>query len=153
MATSPSYQGNYSDKDQPTLNSVSDYMTDARTLLQDTIPGYRYDEPSMLRALNIALLETRRQRADLFVFNLSVNGQVQAFSKVDDTYVDMEPPFRLGLLYRMCGHALARDQEDVQDIRATAFFSLANSVFIGRALGAVAGGSGPERGPQQGPGG
>lgn len=153
MATSPSWYGNLSDRDQPTLNSVADYMTDARTLLQDTIPGYRYDEPSMLRALNVAMLETRRQRADLFVFNLKVNGQIQAFEAVDDTYVDIEPQFRLGLLYRMCGHALARDQEDVQDIRATTFFGLANAVFIGRALGVVAGGSGPDRGPQQGPGG
>jgi len=153
MATSASYWGNLSNKDQPTLNTVADYMADARTLLQDVIPNYRYDEPSMLRALNVALLETRRQRADLFVFKLDVNGQVQAFSKVDDTYVDMEPPFRLGLLYRMCGHALARDQEDVQDIRATSFFGLANAVFIGRALGAVAGGSGPSNAQQgQGPG-
>jgi hypothetical protein len=153
MATSASYHGNYSDKDQPTLNTVADYMTDARTLLQDQVPGYRYDEPSMLRALNAALLETRRQRPDLFVFKLGVLGQVQAFTAVDDSYVDMEPPFRLGLLYRLCGHALARDQEDVQDIRATAFFSLANGVFVGRGLGVMAGGSGPDRGQQQGPGG
>jgi hypothetical protein len=153
LPTSPSYYGNYSNRDQPTLSTVSDYMADARTLLQDVIPNYRYDEPSMLQALNVAMLETRRQRADLFVFNLNTNGQVQAFTVVDDTYVDMEPPFRLGLLYRMCGHALARDQEDVQDIRATTFFNLANGVFIGRGLGVVAGGSGPERGPQQGPGG
>jgi hypothetical protein len=153
MPTSASYHGNYSDKDQPTLNSVADYMADARTLLQDVIPNYRYDEPSMLRALNAALLETRRQRADLFVFKLGVRGQVQAFTEVDDTYVDIEPQFRLGLLYRLCGHALARDQEDVQDIRATAFFNLANGVFVGRGLGVVAGGSGPDRGQQQGPGG
>src|SRR5580765_51055 len=146
MATSASYWGNYSNKDQPTLNTVADYMKDARTLLQDVIPNYRYDEASMLQALNVALLETRRQRADLFVFKLPVNGQVQAFTAVDNTYVDMEPPFRLGLLYRMCGHALARDQEDVQDIRATSFFNLANGVFVGRGLGVVAGGSWPERG-------
>jgi len=153
MATSASYWGNYSNKDQPTLNTVADYMKDARTLLQDVIPNYRYDEASMLQALNVALLETRRQRADLFVFKLPVNGQVQAFTAVDNTYVDMEPPFRLGLLYRLCGHALARDQEDVQDIRATSFFNLANGVFVGRGLGVVAGGSGPDRGQQQGPGG
>jgi hypothetical protein len=153
MATSASYWGNYSNRDQPTLNTVADYMKDARTLLQDVIPNYRYDEASMLQALNVALLETRRQRADLFVFKLPVNGQVQAFTAVDNTYVDMEPPFRLGLLYRLCGHALARDQEDVQDIRATSFFNLANGVFVGRGLGVVAGGSGPDRGQQQGPGG
>jgi hypothetical protein len=151
--TSPSYYGNYSDKDQPTLNTVADYLDDARTLLQDRLSPYRYDDPSLLIALNVALLETRRQRSELFVFNLRVNGQVQSFSVVDDTYVDMEPQFRVGLLYRMCGHALVRDQEDVQDIRATAFFNLANGVFVGRGLGVMAGGSGPDRGQQQGPGG
>jgi hypothetical protein len=150
VSTSPSYFGNLSDRDQPTYNTVADYMEDARTLLQDEVPGYRYDESSMLRALNAALLETRRQRADLFVYNRKVRGQVQSFTAVDDTYVEMEPSFRLGLLYRLCGHALARDQEDVQDIRATAFFNLANGVFVGRGLGVVAGGSGPPDQRQQG---
>lgn len=153
MATSASYWGDYSDKQQPTYNTVADYIRDVRTLLQDKIPEYRYDDPSLLTALNAALLETRRQRPDLFVFNLPVKGQVQSFTAVDDTKVEMETPFRLGLVYRTCGHALARDQEDVQDIRSTAFFALANGVFVGRGLGTVAGGSGPDRGPQQGPGG
>jgi hypothetical protein len=148
VPTSPSYFGNLSDRDQPTLNTVADYMTDARNLLQYKVPGYRYDEPSMLQALNVALLETRRQRGDLFVYNRKVKGQTQSFTAVDDTYVAMEPSFRLGLLYRMCGHALARDQEDVQDIRATTFFNNANGIFVGRGLGVVAGGSGPN--PQQG---
>jgi hypothetical protein len=152
MATSASYYGNYSDKDQPTLNTVADYIKDARTLLQDTIPEYRYSDPSLLVGLNVALLEARRIRPDLFVFNLLVNGQVQAFTAVDDTYVVMEPPFRLALLHGLCGHALERDQEDVQDIRATTFLGLFNAGLIGRALGGVGGGSGPERGPQQGPG-
>jgi len=147
VPTSPSYFGNLSDRDQPTLNTVADYMTDARNLLQDKVPGYRYDEESMLTALNVALLETRRQRGDLFVYNRKVKGQIQSFTVVDDTYVDMEPSFRLGLLYRLCGHALVRDQEDVQDIRATAFFNDANGIFVGRGLGVMAGGSGPN--PQQ----
>ena len=45
MATSPSYHGNFSNRDQPTLGTVAELMADARTLLQDTIPNYRYDEP------------------------------------------------------------------------------------------------------------
>jgi hypothetical protein len=150
VPTSPSYFGNLSDRDQPTYNTVADYIADARTLLQDKIPPYRYDDPSLLTAINMALLETRRQRGDLFAYNRKVKGQVQAFTVVDDTYVVMEPSFRPGLLYRMCGHALARDQEDVQDIRATSFFNLANGVFVGRGLGVVTGGSGPN--PQQGGG-
>jgi hypothetical protein len=153
LATSASYHGNFSHKDQPTLNTVADYVADARTLLQDKIPPYRYDDPSLLIGLNVALLEARRIRPDLFVFNLNVNGQVQAFIAVDDTYVVIEPPFRLALLHGLCGHALERDQEDVQDIRATTFLQLFNAGLIGRALGGISGGSGPDRGQQQGPGG
>ena len=68
---------------------------------------------------------------------------MQAFEAVDDTYVEIEPQFRLGILYWLCGHALARDQEDVQDIRATTFFGLGNAIMVGRARGGIGGGSGP----------
>jgi hypothetical protein len=145
MATSPSYYGNYSDRDQPTLNTVADYMADARTLLQDTIPPYRYDDPSLLTALNITLLEARRLRPDLFVFNLETKGQTQSFTEVDETYVAMEPQFRLAILHGLCAHALERDQEDVQDVRASSLMAQFNAGLVGRTLGGVAGGSGPGR--------
>jgi hypothetical protein len=150
MATSPSYYGNYSDKDQPTLSTVAKYIADARTLLQDKIPPYRYDDPSLLTALNVTMLEARRIRSDLFVYNFDVRGQAQAFSEVDDTPVNIEAPFRLAILHGLCGHALERDQEDVQDVRATTFLGLFNAGLVGRALAGVAGGSSP--GPQQGGG-
>jgi hypothetical protein len=151
MATSPSYFGNYSDRDQPTLNTVADYMADARTLLQDTIPPYRYDDPSLLTALNLTLLEARRLRSDLFVFNLRVRGQTQSFTAVDETYVEMEPQFRLAILHGICAHALERDQEDVQDVRSSSYMALFTAGLVGRTLGGIAGGSGPGR-AQQGPG-
>jgi hypothetical protein len=144
MAVSASYHGNFSDVDQPTLNSVADYVADARTLLQDLIPDYRYNEASMLTALNVALLEARRIKPELFVYNWEVGGQVQSFKEVDDTYVDIEPQFRLALLHGLCGHALERDQEDVQDTRATAFLALFTQGLVGKALGAVVGGSSPK---------
>jgi hypothetical protein len=148
MPTSPSYFGNFSNRDQPTLNTVADYIADARTLLQDVIPPYRYDDASLLVALNVTLLEARRIRSDLFVFNMRVLGQTQAFAEVDDTYVEMELQFRLAILHGLCAHALERDQEDVQDSRATSYFALFSAGLVGRALPGVAGGSGPGRGQQ-----
>jgi hypothetical protein len=148
MATSPSYHGNYSDKDQPTLGTVAALVADARTMLQDIVPGYRYDDQSMLVALNVTLLETRRLRPDLFVYNLETNGQVQAFTVIDDTYVAIESPFRLAILNGLCAHALMRDQEDVQDVRATTFLGMFNAGLIGRSLAGVAGGSSPGGQPQ-----
>lgn len=143
MDTSPSYYGNFSDKDQPTLNSVANYIADVRTLLQDMVPPYRYDDPSLLVALNLTLLEAKRLRSDLFVFNLAVRGQVQAFKTVDDTYVEMEPEFRLAILHGICGHALERDQEDYEDQRASAFLGMFNQGLVGHGLGPVSGGSPP----------
>jgi hypothetical protein len=150
MATSPSWFGNYSDRDQPTLNTVADYVTDARTLLQDLIPDYRYDDPSLLTAFNVTMTEARRLRPDLFVFN-SFGGQVQAFTVVDDTYVEMEPQFRLCLLHGLCGHALERDQEDYQDSRASAFLGMFTAGLVSRGIGPVVGGSPPggRRGEQR----
>jgi hypothetical protein len=144
MATSPSYHGNFSDREQPTFNTVADYLADARTILQDLIPDYRYDEPSMLTALNVALLEARRIKPELFVYDFEHEGQVQSFTAVDDTYVAIEPQFRLALVHGVIGHALERDQEDYQDQRATSFLALFTQGLVGHALGAVVGGSPPK---------
>ena len=143
MTTSPSWYGNFGDRDQPTLNSVADYVKDARTLLQDTIEPYRYDDASLLVALNLTLLEAKRIRSDLFVFNIQVRGQVQAFLAVDDTYVEMEPSFRLAILHGLIGHALERDQEDYEDQRASAFLGMFNQGLVGHGIGPVQGGSPP----------
>ncbi len=152
MATSPSWFGNFSDREQPTLNTVADYVADARVLLQDKIQPYRYEDPSLLTALNLTLLEARRLRSDLFVFNLGVNGQTQAFTEVDETYVEMEPQFRLSILHGLVAHALERDQEDYQDQRSTAFMGMFTSGLIGHGLGPVQGGS-PPAGKRTGKGG
>jgi hypothetical protein len=152
VATSPSWFGDFSDRDQPTLDTVADYVADARTLLQDKIEPYRYDDPSLLVALNLTLLEARRLRSDLFVFNLQVNGQTQAFTEVDDTYVEMEPAFRLSILHGLVAHALERDQEDYQDQRSSAFMGMFTAGLVGHGLGAMQGGS-PPAGKRTGKGG
>lgn len=144
MATSASYFGNFSDKDQPTYNKVTDYVADARTILQDLIPDHRYEDPSLLAALNAAMLEARRIKPELFVYNVEVDGQVQSFTAVDDTYVEIEPQFRLAIVHGLIGHALERDQEDYQDQRATSFLALFTQGLVGKALGAVVGGSPPK---------
>lgn len=148
MATSPSYYGNYSDSELPTLNTVADYIADARTQLQDIVPGYRYDDRSMLTAMNIALLEARWLRADLFVYNLATKGQVQSFTAVDDTKVAIEASFRPAILNGIIGHVLKRDQEDYQDARASSYLSMFTAGLTGRSLVGVAGGS-PPSGRQQ----
>lgn len=121
------------------LYSVADYVADARVLLQDTISPYRYDDDSLVTALNVTLAEARRIRPDLFVFE---NG-VEFFTQVDNKPVKIEVPFRLGILHGLVGHALTRDQEDYQDIRATTFMGIFNDILLGLMIRPMAGGSAP----------
>jgi hypothetical protein len=120
-----------------TLDQVQDYISDTRTILLDTIAPYRYDDPSLLVAFNVALLEARRIRADLFVY---ASASVPYYAANDTTVVPMEQPFRLALVFGTVGHALTRDQEDVQDARATVFMGLFYSILLGtRGAGIQAG--------------
>jgi len=147
MATSQIYYGNFGDADQPTLSTISDYVTAARTELQDTIAPYRYDDASMLTAFNMTLLEARRLRPDLFVWNLAVRGQVPSFQAVDDTPLRMEPQFRQALVYGLCGQAMARDQEDYQDARVASFMRWFATGLTGKAIDQMTGGSPPRGHP------
>lgn len=118
------------------LDTVTDYITDSRTILQDTIAPYRYDDPSLLVALNTTLLEARRLRADLFVYQHGAD-RMPAFSANNSTPVDIEYPFRLALVYGIVAHALMRDQEDIEDARAANFMAAFNSMLIGAGAAAI----------------
>ncbi len=129
-----------------TLETVEDYISDARTLLQDTIAPYRYDDPSLLVAFNVTILEAYRLRPDLFRFHKE-RGQwghsPPNFAYVDSEEVKIEPAFRLAFVYGTVAHALARDQEDVQDNRANSFMNLFSNILIGVRSAPIQGGATP----------
>ncbi len=110
--------------------TVTAYINDARTLLVDTIAPYRYDDPSLLVALNVALLEARRLRADLFIY-ATPDGSVPSFDANSNQPINIEEQFRLAIVHGLVGHALERDQEDIQDNRATAFLKVFNEILVG----------------------
>lgn len=115
------------------LETIDDYIDDGRTLLQDTISPYRYDNDSLVVAMNVTLLEARRLRPDLFVYNRNCGPTgVQSFQAKDGTKLVMEEQFRLALLHGMVGHALERDQEDIQDARAAAFMGIFTAILVGK---------------------
>lgn len=124
------------------LHTVQDYITDARTLLQDVVAPYRYDDPSLLVAFNVTLLEGRRLRPDLFVY---CSDDVPQFSYVDAEEVNIEQQFRLAFVYGLVGHAITRDQEDVQDERAATFMDTFTQMLTGIRAVRVQGGT-----PRQG---
>lgn len=114
------------------LATVQDYITDARVLLQDTVDSpYRYADPSLLTALNVTLLDARRLRPDLFIGQFDTLPQATA---IDDTDIEIEAQFRLGILHGLVAHAFARDQEDVQDARSTLFMNVFNTILTGGAI-------------------
>jgi hypothetical protein len=130
------------------LDTVADYISDARTILLDTIAPNRYDDAYLLVAFNVTLLEARRIRADLFVYSSTT---VPFYAANDATAVPMEQPFRLALVFGTVGHALTRDQEDVQDARATTFMDLFYNILTGTRMGGIqAGKSTPPPVPSSG---
>jgi hypothetical protein len=48
-------------------NSVADYVSAARLVLQDMVAPYRYPDSDVVGALNIALVEMGRLRPDMFL--------------------------------------------------------------------------------------
>ncbi len=123
------------------LATVTDYINDARVLLQDLIAPFRYDDPSLLTALNVTLFEARRIRPDLFVLRRRSPGEpeVPQFNQNQGQPVPMEHQFRLGILHGMVGFAFERDQDDIQDTRAAVFLKTFNDMLTGTRP-AIAGG-------------
>lgn len=124
------------------LETITDYITDGRTLLQDTLPPYRYADAELVTAMNVTLLEGRRIRPDLFIYRYgkpNERGRVQSFQANDGTLLDMEEQFRLAFLHGMVAHALERDQEDIQDERAATFMNIFNNILIGKSAPAPQG--------------
>jgi len=121
------------------LCSVQDYINDVRRLLLDTTVPNRYDDDSLVEALNIALLEVRRLRPDLLVCRYGTH--VPRFIAVSGEAVPIEVQFRMALTYGIMAHALLRDEEDVQDVRANTFLERFHDMLVGVRPTPVTGGT------------
>lgn len=108
------------------LDTVSDYVREARVLLQDTVPVYRYADTELVSALNLAVITGRKLRPDLF---LGVT-TLPYFTANDTTAFAMDAQYRMAFLYFIVGHAQLRDEEDTQDSRATMFLGVFTSMMI-----------------------
>jgi hypothetical protein len=104
------------------LDTVADYVKEARILLQDTVPTYRYADSELVTALNLAIMTARRNRPDLFL-SLYVNGvdSIPSYIVSDTTLFPMDIQYRAAFLFFMVGYVQLRDEEDTQDARAGAF--------------------------------
>ena len=101
------------------LETVDQYVGEARTLLQDKREEYRYSNAELVSALNMAILAARRWRPDLF---LEV-AAVPSFADTDilaNTAFPMDEQYRMPFVLFIVGWAQLRDEEDTQDARAAA---------------------------------
>lgn len=132
-----------------TLLTVHDYVRSVRVLLLDKVHPHRYKDHEIVQALNLALLEARRLRADLFLRHGHM--EVPHYDTDSDEEVCFEAQFRLGLVHGIAWQVLERDEDDVQDARANSFHLQFEAVLTGHSMPPappVQGGSVPPRSPQ-----
>lgn len=103
------------------LDTVADYLTTARTLLQDTFAGsYRYSDAELVTGLNLGLQEVFRLRPDMYIGTVPSPNYSAASA---GTPVVLDVRYRTALLYYVCGHAQMRDEEQTEDARTAGFMN------------------------------
>ena len=100
---------------------VSDYVNYARVLLQDTVAPQRYADNDLVAAFNLAIIESRRLRPDMWIGVTSLPAYSGSDSTVVDTHID--PQYQVAFVYYIVGMAQLRDEEPTQDQRAGIFLS------------------------------
>jgi hypothetical protein len=102
----------------PALDTVGQYLEEARRLLQDEVSPYRYPDEDLVDALNIGLIEARRLRADLFLPLFEVPWTDPSGTINMATAVTLDPMYRSSLVYYIVGRMQLRDDEPTTDQRA-----------------------------------
>jgi hypothetical protein len=116
------------------LDTLTDYLSEARILLQDQQVPVRYKDHELVSALNIALMEARRIRPDLFLAAAPAAITVPSIGATDPmSSIDVQ--YRTPLLYYVAGHALERDEEEGAAQRAMSYKQRFVSMLL--AVGAV----------------
>lgn len=111
------------------LDTVADYINDARVLLQDTVSPYRYSSDEIVTALNYAFMEARRLRPD--IVRTYLNSSLPTYSSASpSTAVAVDVQYRVAVLYYICGMVQLRDDEATQDQRASGFLNKFQNVLL-----------------------
>jgi len=111
------------------LDTVANYVSSARTLLQDATSPYRYSDADLVLALNLGVYEARKARPDLFIGR---NDNLPNYTTNDSTAVSFDKQYRLALLYFVIGYAQLRDEEATQDARAAALLTSFRTMLLGQ---------------------
>ena len=102
------------------MKYIQDYINAARIQLQDKLEPFRYEDDTLVMALDIAFDEAYRIRPDMFVKEPDPN---LIGAPLDTTVVPAPRGYQMSFVYYMCGWATLSDQEDTQDARAGVFLN------------------------------
>lgn len=124
------------------LHTVQGLVTGVRVKLQDRVQPYRYSDNAIVSALNIALLQSRGFRPDLF---LVPNGGfvVPQYDAPSGQKLPFDAQFRPAFEFGTAAHVLYNDVEDVQDERANSFNNIFHDMLQGKRPNTVQGGTPP----------
>lgn len=104
------------------LNTVADYITETRALMQDEVVPYRYPDASIVGALNIAIGDAYRIRPDMWLNYYDI--ALPSYSSgTPGATVDIPQGYRQAFVYFIVAFCQLRDQEDVQDARSSVFMN------------------------------
>jgi hypothetical protein len=116
------------------LDTVTDFCSEARILLQDTTNPVRYSDDELVSALQMGLMETRKLRPDLFLGTSPGELTVIDPTAVGNQLSRLDVQYRVPILYYMVGHCFMRDEEEGSGNQAAAY----HQRFIGKMLALAA---------------
>ena len=104
------------------LETVANYITEVRALMQDEVAPYRYSDASIVSALNVAIGDAYRIRPDMWLNYYDTT--LPSYSAGTPTAtVDIPQGYRQAFVYFCVAYCQLRDQEDVQDARSSVFLN------------------------------
>ena len=104
------------------LDTVANFITEARGLLLDEAVPYRYSDASLVSALNMAIEESYRLRPDMWLSFFELPLPQYLVAAPTDVVV-IPKGFKTAFLFFITGHIQLRDAEDVSDARAGSLLS------------------------------
>lgn len=115
------------------LETVQDYITASQTILQDEAVVRRYTNGEMAEALGFGLMEARRIRPELFIFNAGGVPNITRATPVS-TPIDLDPMYRFPMILFIVHWVMSRDEEEGSQVLANSYYNR----FVGKLVSIAA---------------